>query len=79
MADDLLDRADALLKDSHHHHFHTVYDHLIGKEVDLEELWLSVGYFLHGRGQHASFPPWRNEEQLAQLKRDTGRVIKEDS
>ena len=71
--DDVLRRADEILKDSHHAHFHAVYDHLLGKEVDTSQLWLSVGYFLYGRGRFATLKPWRNEEQRGQLLQDTGR------
>lgn len=71
--DDVLRRADEILKDSHHTHFYAVYDHLLGKEVDTRQLWLSVGYFLYGNGQLATIKPWRNEEQRVQLLQDTGR------
>ena len=71
--DDLLQRADKMLVDSHETHFYAVYDHLLGKEVDSKQLWLSVGYFLHGRGCHSTIKPWRNEEQREQLLQDTGR------
>lgn len=69
----ILNEADKLLEDSHDRHFHTVYDYLLGKETDPNQLWSSVGYFLHGRGRHASIKPWRNEEQREELKRVTGR------
>lgn len=72
---DALSEADKMLKDSHDRHFHAVYDHLIGKKVDRNQLWFSVGYFLYGVGRHASFMPWKSEEQLVQLKIDTGRRL----
>ncbi len=71
--DDLLERADEILKDSHHTHFYTVHDHLLGKEVDSNQLWLSAGYFLYGIGTNATIKPWKNEEQREQLLQDTGR------
>ena len=71
--DDLLKQADEILKDSHHTHFYAVYDHLLGKSVNANQLWLSVGYFLYGRGRFATLKPWRNEEQRGQLLQDTGR------
>ena len=75
MTYELLNEADKMLKDSHDHHFHTVHDHLVGKKVDLNQLWLSVGYFLYGRGRDASFMPWKSEEQRVHLKINTGRKL----
>ena len=70
-----LSKADEMLKDSADNHFQTVLAHLNGKEVDLNQLWLSVGYFLYGIGRHATIKPWRSEEQLVQLKINTGRAL----
>jgi hypothetical protein len=41
--------------------------------VSPNQLWLSVGYFIHGRGCHSTIKPWRNEKQRKQLLQDTGR------
>ena len=71
--DTLEQRVDEVLKDSHDPHFHTVYDYLLGKFTNPIQLWLSVGYFLHGRGRSATIKPWRSEEQRTQLLEDTGR------
>ncbi len=72
--DSVLAAADEILKDSHDRHFYVVYDHLIGKtEAESHQLWLSVGYFVHGRGTYSTIKPWRNEEQLEQLLEETGR------
>ncbi len=79
MDERLIAEADALIRDSGDHHFYTVYNHLLGKEVDPRELYLSVGFFLNGRGRHATIKPWTaikawdSEKLLEKLKRDTGR------
>ena len=75
MSDELLSEADRMLKDSHDYHFQTVLAHLNEKEADPVQLWLSVGYFLYGVGRKASFMPWKNEDQLVQLKLNTGRAL----
>ncbi len=69
----MLSKADQMFENSHDYHFNTVYDYLIEREVRYGQLWLSVGYFLDGAGRHAKIKPWRNEEQLKRLKRDTDR------
>lgn len=58
---------------SHDNHFKVVHDFLLDREVEPNQLWLSVGYFTHGVGRHASFKPWKNREQLDRLLCATGR------
>ena len=62
-----------VLHPSHDNHFHVVYDYLLGKEFRPHQLWLSVGYFVHGTGRHSELKPWKNQEQLDQLLCETGR------
>jgi hypothetical protein len=60
-------------EDSHDKHFQVVYGHLIGKQVDPMELWMGVGYFVHGTGRHANLKPWTSQVELDKLLQDTGR------
>lgn len=73
MPNSVLDAAGERLRNSHGAHFHTVRDYLTGREVVPSKLWLSVGYFIHGTGAHATIKPWKTTEQLDQLLEDTGR------
>ncbi|KKM07714.1 hypothetical protein LCGC14_1731140 [marine sediment metagenome] len=71
-----MDAAEGILRGSHDHHFHVVYDHLLGKKTAFGQLWLSTGYFFYGIGVHSTMKPWKNEEQRKQLLQDTGREEK---
>jgi len=68
-----MDFEDEFWQGSHDHHFHVVYDYLLGKETTFGQLWLSTGYFFYGIGIHSTIKPWKDEEQRKQLLQDTGR------
>ena len=68
-----MDAPEGILGVSHDHHFHGVYDYLLGKEIAFGQLWLSTGYFFYGIGVHSTVKPWKDEEQRKRLLQDTGR------
>lgn len=56
----------------HGRHRRVIERHLTGEEVSHNQLWLSVGYFLHGTGRHTD-QSFATPEQWEKLAKETGR------